>query len=338
MRPFLYESATDMPSALKSGLSNADAANRAPTQFLAGGTSIIDLMKLDVMHPSKLVDIRKLNDPSLRAIQATPQGLRIGALATMAEAAEHEAVKRDYPVLSESLWMAASQQLRNAATLGGNVLQRTRCNYFRDVSYANCNKRNPGSGCAAIDGVNRLHALLGGSDQCIAVYPGDWAQGMIALDAQVEIVSERGRRSIAFADLHREPGTTPHIETVLRPGEIITAFTVPAGPHTRRSLYLKIRDRESYAFALTSSAVALALDGDKVTDVRIAVGGVATKPWRAKAAEDSLRGQPLNEATALRAAQAAFAGAKPLKYSEFKVRLGEQTIVRALLQARALEV
>ncbi|MDZ4791512.1 MAG: xanthine dehydrogenase family protein subunit M [Hyphomicrobiales bacterium] len=338
MRPFLYESATDMPGALKSGLSNADAANRAPTQFLAGGTTMIDLMKLDVMQPSKLVDIRKLNDPALRGVQATSQGLRIGALVTMAEAAEHEAIKRDYPVLSESLWMAASQQLRIMATVGGNVLQRTRCNYFRDVSYANCNKRNPGSGCAAIDGVNRLHAVLGGSDQCIAVYPGDWAQGMIALDAQVEIASERGRRSIPFAELHREPGTTPHIETVLRPGELITAFTVPAGPHTRRSLYLKIRDRESYAFALTSAAIALALDGDKVTDVRIAVGGVATKPWRVKVAEDSLRGQPLNEATALRAAQAAFAGAKPQKYSEFKVRLGQQTVVRALLKARALEV
>lgn len=327
-----------MPGALKSGLSNADAANRAPTQFLAGGTSIIDLMKLDVMQPSKLVDIKKLNDPALRGIQVTTQGLRIGALVTMAEAAEHEAIKRDYPVLSESLWMAASQQLRIMATLGGNVLQRTRCNYFRDVSYANCNKRNPGSGCAAIDGVNRLHAVLGGSDRCIAVYPGDWAQGMIALDAQVEIASERGRRSIAFGDLHREPGTTPHIETVLRPGELIAAFTVPAGAHTRRSLYLKIRDRESYAFALTSVAVALALEGEKVADIRIALGGVATKPWRAKMAEDSLRGQPLNEATALRAAQVAFAGAKPFKQSEFKVRLGEQTVVRALLQARSMDV
>lgn len=338
MRPFLYESATDMPGALKAGFSTADAANRAPTQFLAGGTSMIDLMKLDVMQPSKLIDIKKLTDPALRAVQATSQGLRIGALVTMAEAAEHEAIKRDYPVLSESLWMAASQQLRVMATLGGNVLQRTRCSYFRDVSYPNCNKRNPGSGCAAMDGVNRLHAVLGTSDQCIAAYPGDWAQGMIALDAQVEIASERGRRTIPFADLHKEPGTTPHVETVLNPGELITAFTVPAGPHTRRSLYLKIRDRESYAFALTSVAVALALKGDTVGDVRIALGGVATKPWRAKAAEDSLRGQPLNEETALRTAQAAFAGSKPLKHSEFKVRLGQQTVVRALLNARAMEV
>jgi xanthine dehydrogenase YagS FAD-binding subunit len=316
----------------------ADAHVRAPVQFLAGGTTLIDLMKIDVMQPSALVDIKRIQDTTLRSIDVTDQGLRIGALISMAETAEHDAIKHDYPVLSQSLWMAASQQLRIMATLGGNVLQRTRCNYFRDTSYAQCNKRNPGSGCAALDGFNRQHAVLGASDACIATYPGDWAQSLIALDAQVEVLGRDGVRTLPFSELHRDYGSAPHIETNLRPGELITAFLVPSGPHTRRSLYLKIRDRESYEFALASAAIALDLDGGRARDVRVALGGVATKPWRAREAEEVLRGQPLTEDLATRAAEAAFASARPRKYNAFKVKLGQETLVRALMQARAMEV
>ena len=338
MRPFTYRTAQSATDAVDLALVQADAHVRAPVQFLAGGTTLIDLMKIDVMQPSTLVDIKRIQDPALRRIEANDQGLRIGALVSMAEAAEHDAIKRDYPVLSQSLWMAASQQLRIMATLGGNVLQRTRCSYFRDTSYAQCNKRNPGSGCAALDGFNRLHAVLGTSDACIATYPGDWAQGLIALDAKVEVLGRNGSRSLPFSDLHRDYGDAPHIETNLRPGELITAFLVPSGPHTRRSLYLKIRDRESYEFALASAAIALDLDGDRARDVRIALGGVAAKPWRARETEDMLRGQPLTEDLAARAAEAAFASARPRKYNAFKVKLGQETLVRALMQARAMEV
>jgi xanthine dehydrogenase YagS FAD-binding subunit len=271
-------------------------------------------------------------------IEATSQGLRIGSMVRMADAAEHDAIKRDYPVLSQSLSLAASQQIRNMARLAGNVLQRTRCPFFRDTSWKACNKREPGSGCAALDSINRLHAVLGTSDACIASYPGDWAQALIALDAVVETLSARGPRRFPFADLHRPYGETPHIETNLEPGELITAFAIPAGPHTRRSLYLKIRDRESYAFALASAAVALDLDGDRVRDARIALGGVATKPWRATEAEEVLRGQVLDEATATRAAEAAFANAKTYEHNAFKVPLGQRTIVRALLDAKRMEV
>ena len=230
MRPFTYKPAQSASEALDLGTVQADAHVRAPVQFLAGGTTLIDLMKIDVMQPSTLVDIKRIQDPALRRIEAGDQGLRIGALVSMAEAADHAAIKRDYPVLSQSLWMAASQQLRIMATLGGNVLQRTRCTYFRDTSYAQCNKRNPGSGCAALDGFNRQHAVLGTSDACIATYPGDWAQGLIALDAKVEILGRNGPRSISFSGLHRDYGDTPHIETNLKPGELITAFLVPSGP------------------------------------------------------------------------------------------------------------
>lgn len=336
MRPFIYSQAQNPQDAVRQ--SAAPPGVGATAQFLAGGTTLIDLMKLDVMQPQTLVDIKKISDPTLRRIDANAQGLRIGALVTMAELGENETIKRDYPVLSESLVLAASQQLRIMATLGGNVLQRTRCPYFRDVSYTECNKRNPGSGCTALGGINRLHAVLGASEACIAAYPGDWAQALMVLEARVEVLGPRGTRTIAFSDLHKEPGTTPHIETNLEPGDLITAFTVPAGPHTRRSLYLKIRDRESYAFALTSAAIALDMDGDRARDVRIAIGGVATKPWRAREAETALRGQVINEVNAKRAAEAAFADAKTLKHNGFKVRLGQETLIRALLQARSMEI
>jgi xanthine dehydrogenase YagS FAD-binding subunit len=224
------------------------------------------------------------------------------------------------------------------ASLGGNVLQRTRCTYFRDVSYSECNKRNPGSGCAALTGFNRAHAVLGGSDQCIATYPGDFAQALIALEAAVEIAGRSGSRTILFANLHRKPGDTPDQETSLRPGEIITSFLIPAAPWARRSLYLKVRDRQSYEFALASAAVALDQQGGIVRNARIALGGLATVPWRAVEAEALLRGKSVNEQNAAAAASAAFAGAKGYGHNDFKIELGKRTLSRALQQAAALEI
>ena len=338
MRPFDYALAADAPSAVRTATVPADAHVRASVQLMGGGTTLLDLMKLDVMRPTALVDITPLDTQRYGSIEATPQGLRLGALARMSDAAEHPAVLRDYPVIAASLAQAASAQLRNMARLGGNVLQRTRCNYFRDRSYVQCNKRDPGSGCAALDGYNRLHAVLGTSAACIAHYPGDFAQALIALDATVEVLGVDGARSLAFADLHRLPGSTPHIETSLAPGEMIAAFVVPAGPWTRRSVYTKVRDRDSYAFALASAAVALDLDGATVRSARIALGGVATVPWRAREAEALLAGRPLDEAAATRAAQAAFAGAQVHEHNAYKVPLGQATVVRALLAAQAMKV
>jgi xanthine dehydrogenase YagS FAD-binding subunit len=246
-------------------------------------------------------------------------------------------VVRDYPVIADTLNLAASPQLRNMASLGGNVLQRTRCPYFRDPSWDACNKRTPGSGCAALGGVNRNHAVLGVDQSCIAQYTGDFAVALVALGAEVELASPSGRRVMPFEQLHRPAGGAPHIETSLRPGELITAFTVPAGPWTRRSLYLKIRDRESYEFALASAAVALELDGGVVRQARIGLGGMAYRPWRAHEAEASLTGRPLTEAAAEAAAQAAFAGAVTHGNNGFKPELGRRTLVRALLQAAAME-
>ncbi len=344
MMPFTYEKA---PSARGATLAmqlslDGDSAKtmvqgRRATEFLAGGTTLLDLMKLQVMQPNHLIDLSILRRAH-GSIEIGPGGVRLGAFATMAEVADHPEIKVSYPVLSQSLALAASAQFRNMATLGGNVLQRTRCSYFRDPSWAACNKRNPGSGCAALEGINRSHAVLGTSEGCIATYPGDWAQALLALDATVEMSGRNGVRTIDFADLHRLPGQTPNIETSLAPGEVITAFTMKAGPWTRRSLYLKIRDRQSYEFALTSAAVSLDLADGKVKEARIALGGVATKPWRASEAETSLRGKVLNEAAAIEAGRIAFASARPLRHNAFKVALGQNTIVRALLQAAAMEV
>ncbi len=337
MRPFIFTFATDAASAVQAAASGdaANAANGASVQYLAGGTTLVDLMKLDVMRPAQLVDITRIAAPQLRAIELTPQGLAIGALATMRQVADHAGVRRTYPVVAESLQLAASQQLRNMARVGGNVLQRTRCAYFRDTSWP-CNKRTPGSGCAAMDGENRWQAVLGTSDQCIASYPGDWATALIALDATVQILGSGGERSMPFAQLHRRPGNTPNIETTLAAGDLITGFMIPAGPHTRRSLYLKVRDRESYEFALASAAVALELDGDTVRQVRVGLGGPVAVPWRAHEAEALLTGKPLTEANATAAARAAFAGAKPRQHNAFRIPLGQQTLVRALLQAKTM--
>lgn len=331
MRPFIYDRADSAESA-------ASSAQEGKAAFLAGGTTLIDLMKLDVMRPDRVIDINGLA-PKHAGIVAESRGLRLGAMARMADAAEHPLVKRDYPVIADTLRLAASPQLRNMASLGGNVLQRTRCNYFRDTSWGACNKRDPGSGCAALDGVNRKHAVLGVSEHCIATYPGDFAQALIALEAAVEIVGADGRARIAlFEELHQVPGSTPQIETTLQPGDLIIGFVVPSGPWTRRSLYLKIRDRDSYEFALASAAVALDLDGDQVRTVRIALGGVATKPWRAHAAEQVLVGKRLTEESAERAARAAFADAVSHGDNRYKIELGPRTLVRALLEAQAMKV
>jgi xanthine dehydrogenase YagS FAD-binding subunit len=340
MRPFQFARAEDSKAAIQAyggDTRSEDGAVNSPVQYLAGGTTLIDLMKLDVMHPEQVIDINGLQQ-SNGAIEFGAQGLRLGALARMAQTADHPDVQTNFPVIAQSLQLAASQQIRNMAALGGNVLQRTRCSYFRDTSYANCNKRIPGSGCAAMEGVNRAHAVLGTSDQCIASYPGDFAQALLALDAQIETDGPRGIRTLPFASLHRPPGQTPHIETTLTPGELITAFTIPSTPWARRSLYLKIRDRESYEFALASAAVALELDGGKVKQARIALGGVATLPWRAKEAEAALIGKPIDDNSARAAADAAFAQAQPRKHNAFKIELGKRTLVRALRQVAALEI
>lgn len=337
MRPFSYERASDLASAISAASAQTDVQNRAPTQFLAGGTNLLDLMKIDVMRPDRLVDINPLED-ALSEITVSGDSVRLGGLARMSAVAHHPEIERNYPVLSQSLKLAASAQLRNMASLAGNVLQRTRCSYFRDVSWRACNKRDPGSGCAALKGVNRKHAVLGASPHCIATYPGDFAQALVALEAVVEIAGPKGERRIPIHELHRLPGETPHIENTLAAGEIITGFRMPAKPWARRSLYLKVRNRESYEFAVTSAAVVLDLDGGTVRDVRIALGGVATIPWRAVAAEEILRSKPLTEDTAKAAAAAAFASARTHGGNDFKPELGRNTLVRALLDAAKLEI
>jgi len=330
MRPFQFARAEDVTAAI--------AAYDAGSAYLAGGTTLLDLMKLDVMQPARVIDINRLRARPLRDITLDEDGLRLGAMVHMAEAADHPGIVKHFPVLAQALTLAASAQIRNMASLSGNVLQRTRCTYFRDTSYEACNKRAPGSGCAAYDGINRMHAILGTSEHCIATYPGDFAQALIALDAEVTVQGPAGMRTLPFSALHRQPGETPHIETTLAPGELITAFRVPATPFAARSLYLKIRDRESYEFALASAAVALDLDGTTVRQARIALGGVATVPWRAREAEVRLAGQTIDAAAANAAAEAAFAVARPRAHNAFKVELGKRTLARALLQAAAMEI
>ncbi|HEY3951474.1 xanthine dehydrogenase family protein subunit M [Phenylobacterium sp.] len=332
MRPFRYAYAADRPAALKAA---NDAGGSA--HYLAGGTTLIDLMKLDVMRPRTVVDINALAREHSE-IRVTPDALHLGALARMADVADDPAVRHAYPMIAESLDLAASPQIRNMASLGGNVLQRTRCPYFRDTGWAHCNKREPGSGCAARQSVNRKLAILGVSDHCIANYPGDFAVALAALRASVDLEGPQGRRVIPFEALHRLPGETPHIETTLKPGELITGFSVPAAPWLRRSLYLKVRDRASYEFAIASAAVALDLDGRVVRQARIGLGGVAAKPWPAPEAEAALVGQPLTPAVALAAAEAAFAQAVAPGGLAFKPELGRRTLVRAILAAGVMEV
>ncbi len=331
MRPFAFERA-DSPQMAIALMKSGTAAESA---FLAGGTTLVDLMKLDVMRPTRVIDINALGATE---IALRGERLRLGASVHMGEAEMHAELRRLVPMLPESLGLAASTQIRNMATLGGNVLQRTRCPYFRDVSWQACDKRLPGSGCAAREGFNRQHAVLGTSDACVATYPSDFAQALIALDATVDILGPAGRRQIPFAALHVKPDRTPQVETTLAPGELILGFEMPIEPWLRRSLYLKIRDRQSYEFALASAAVALDLVDGSVRQARIALGGVATVPWRAREAEAALVGRTPDEAAWQLAADIAFADARPLQHNAFKPALGRQTVVRALQQAAVMEI
>ena len=330
MRPFSYQRPSTPAEAVA-----AFAAAGADARYIAGGTTLYDLMKLRVERPAHLVDVTGIR--GLDRIETGGERLRFEALAPMSAVATDRVVLRDYPLLAESLWKAASQQLRNMATVGGNLLQRTRCMYFRNgaggVSTGNvypCNKREPGSGCAAIGGIDRGQAVLGQSSACTAVSPGDWPVALLAMDAYVEVQGASGTRSIPVADLYRLPGSTPHLEFTLQPGELITAIVVPKSAAGRRSTYHKIRDRESYAFAIASAAVALEMDGDTVRQARIALGGVATRPWRARAAEAALAGQRLTPETALAAGRAAFAGARAGRMNGYKIELGARTVADAL--------
>ncbi|MDP9421509.1 MAG: xanthine dehydrogenase family protein subunit M [Pseudomonadota bacterium] len=330
MRPFHYE----QPTTAVRAVAAADAAS----QFLAGGTTLIDLMKLDVMRPERVLDISSLEENRYNFIDWRGDSLRIGALTPMATIADDKKLRRRVPVLTDSLWLAASPQVRNMARVGGNVLQRTRCSYFRDTSYAECNKRNPGSGCAALNGgVTRGHAVLGASPNCIATYAGDLGQALIALDAVVEVLGKSGPRSMRFAELHRPPGTRPDIETSLQPDDLIVAFAIPDADFPR-SKYLKIRDRQSYAFALASAAVALRMKGDRIDDIRLALGGVATVPWRAREAEAALRGGTLDGNALRHAADLAFGGARTTRGNAYKVELGKQTLIRAILETARMEI
>jgi xanthine dehydrogenase YagS FAD-binding subunit len=329
MERFEYHRAADARDAL-TAVSNAS--------YIAGGTNLVDYMTLGVVRPSALVDINALRN-TYGQIEPSSQRLRLGALVRMSEAEDHSFVRKSLPVLHQTLSVAASRQIRNMASLGGNLLQRTRCEYYREPSWP-CNRRAPGSGCAALEGLNRQHAILGTSSSCIATYAGDFAQALIALEATVETLDGPAARTrrIPIAELHRQPGHSPEIETTLHPGELITFIDVPVAPWMRRSLYVKVRDRESYQFAVASAAVALDLDGDTVREARIALGGVATVPWRAHEAEASLKGQSLTEAAASQAARRAFAAAQPRMRNRFKAEIGQQVLVRALLQARQIEV
>jgi xanthine dehydrogenase YagS FAD-binding subunit len=328
MRPFTYTKPTSAADAVR-----AIAAAGPGARFLAGGTTLYDLMKLNVETPSSIIDINSLEGLSGFDTSGASE-LVFGALARMSDVADDDRLVRDYPALTESLWLAASPQLRNMASLGGNLLQRTRCAYFRGGEPFACNKRKPGSGCSAREGINRGHALLGGSNSCIAAYPGDWAIALSAFDAKVDVLGPKGERTIALQDLYREPGATPNVETVLEFNELILRIRVPVTPLGRASTYRKIRDRESFAFALASAAVALQMDEDTVRDARIAVGGVATRPWRARAAEQTLVGRPLTAQAARAAGEAALDGARPSDDNRFRVELGARTVADALIIAK----
>ena len=323
MQPFTYI----RPESLDEAFASAAEPGAA---ILAGGTTMVDLMRGGLAMPSTIVDIGHL--PGLDRIDTGGPELRFGALARMADMAEDGVLRRDYPALTEGLQLAASQQLRNAATLAGNILQRTRCPYFRD-GISDCNKRVPGSGCSAIDGEDREMALFGASDRCVATYPGDWGTALAAFDTSVEIGSRAGVRTVPFDAFHLAYGDDPAIETVLAPGEIVTAITVRATPAGRRSTYVKVRDRQSYAYAVVSAAVALEMDGPTVIAARVALGGVASRPWRVRTAEAALAGRTLTQEVALEAGEAAFDSARPLRQNGFKIELGRRTVARALLTA-----
>jgi len=328
MHPFTLSKAIDPASAIS-------AAQDPHLAFIAGGTDLIGLMKDRAALPERLLDINGL--PGMDQIEPTPDGgLRIGALARMSDVAANIEVRRRFPVIAESLLFAASGQLRNMASMGGNIMQRTRCPYFRDEDGLPCNKRQPGSGCSARYGLNRTQAIFGWSDDCVATHPSDVAVAFAALDANVIVQGSAGERSIPFTDFHRLPGNTPERDNVLERGDLIVAIEVPGRIEGRASHYLKVRDRQSYEFALVSAAAALAIDRGRIMSVRLALGGVAHKPWRLPAAEGRLRGLLLDEVGPLRVAIAtSFTDARPLAHNGFKVELAQRVVLRALQIAGA---
>jgi xanthine dehydrogenase YagS FAD-binding subunit len=327
MELFQIKRATDVKQAIESTQNPDSSQGGASTRFLAGGTTLLDLMKLDVERPVRVIDIHRLPLDRVEAIDGA--GVTIGATVRNADLANHPLIKAHYPVLSQALLSGASAQLRNMATTGGNLMQRTRCVYFRDAATA-CNKREPGSGCAAIDGFNRNLAILGTSDHCIATNPSDMNVAMTALEATVHVESAQGKRSIAIDDFFLLPGTTPERETALNPGELITHVTLPAPVRGNRSVYLKLRDRASYEFALASAAVVVTVSSGKIEHVRIALGGVGVKPWRSREAEAALVGRAPDAAAFQAAAEAALRSARPQSQNGFKIELAKRCLQHTL--------
>ncbi|WP_375502025.1 FAD binding domain-containing protein [uncultured Nostoc sp.] len=321
MNNFTYTRATSVKDAVQRATNDQNAI------LIAGGTNLVDRLKVFLDEPSQLIDISRLE---MKRIERTSEGgLSLGALVTNTAVADHPDVRRDYPILSRAILSGASQQIRNMATVGGNLLQRTRCPYYYDTAFP-CNKRQPGSGCPAATGINRMHAILGASDQCVAVQPSDMCVPLAALDAIVVVEGPKGKRQIPLTDFHRLPGNTPQRDTNLEPGELITSVVVPPVPFAKSGVYLKLRDRTSYAFALVSVAAAVDLAGEQIQNVRLAMGGVAHKPWRSKEAEKFLLGKSANTATFQQAAEIALQEVKPLTYNSFKVDLAKRAIRRAL--------
>ncbi len=327
MRPFKYVRASDASEALRAVAANPQA------KFLAGGTNILDLMKEDVERPNELVDLTRLR---LAEIKAAGGGVSIGALAKNTDTANHPLIRKNYPLLTQAIVAGASGQLRNMATNGGNLMQRTRCQYFYDTAMP-CNKREPGTGCGALEGLNRIHAIFGWSEKCVATYPGDMANALYALQAVVRVRGAGGQeRTIPINDFHRLPGDTPEKDNNLQHGELIVAIELPKSSFAKNSYYLKVRDRASYAFALVAVAAALELDRGTIKQARVVLGGVAHKPWRSTEAEAALIGRPASEESFRRAAEAALKDARPLAHNAYKVELGKRAVVRALMRASKL--
>lgn len=330
----MYPFTLERPQTLAAALELRAQAGRtdASREYIAGGTDMVQLLQENVRRPERLVSLARLLD---NRIEIGASGLRIGAAATMAEVAANNAVREQFPVIAEALLDSASPQVRNQATMGGNLLQRTRCPYFRDVGYASCNKRAPGSGCAALEGENRWHAVLGMTEHCIAAHASDLAVALVALDAEIDVRSLSNERRLPLRELYKLPGSTPHIETVLEPGEVITAISVPSSAEARRSHYLKVRDRASFEFAVVSAAVALDVDQGRIRRARIAVGGVGTMPWRLTRVEDAMVGSALEPPALARAAALAAEGARGWGHNDFKIPLMQRAIVRAVETAGA---
>jgi xanthine dehydrogenase YagS FAD-binding subunit len=327
VRPFKYIRANDPNAATRAVGGNQQA------KFLAGGTNLVDLMKEEIERPSEIVDVTRL---PLKEIRPLRGGVSIGALATNTETANHPLIRNNYPLLTQAIVAGASAQLRNMATNGGNLMQRTRCYYFYDIQMP-CNKREPGTGCGALQGINRIHAIFGWNDKCVATYPGDMANALYALDAVVRVRNSRGReRTIPVTEFHRLPGDTPQIDTNLEHGELITAIELPKSNFASNSYYLKVRDRASYAFALVSVAAALELDAGVIRNARVVLGSVAHKPWRSQEAEAALTGAPATEGSFRKAAEAAFRDARPLEHNAYKVEMGRRAVLRALMRASRL--